>query len=52
MAHAMLIEDRLAALEKDVAVAGSMQDEPDFDTVLQLGRQARKADEPADEQSP
>lgn len=66
MPHATLIEDRLAALEKEVAaskhhlarqepiadwltqVAGSMKDEPDFGTVLELGRQARKADKPAE----
>ena len=68
MGHAVLIEDRLAALEKEVAalkhriagqgpgadwltrVAGSMQDEPDFDTVLELGRQARNADQPAEDE--
>jgi hypothetical protein len=67
MPNATMVEDRLAALEKEVAtlkyrlagrgpsadwltqVAGSMQDEPDFDKVLELGRQARKGDTPTDD---
>ena len=67
MPHATTGEDRLAALEKEVAtlryglarqgrkadwlaqVAGSMQDESDFDTVLELGRQAREANRPAED---
>lgn len=67
MTHAITVEDRLAALEREVAalkhgltvqaaktdwltqVAGSMQDESDFDKVLELGRQARDADKPAED---
>jgi hypothetical protein len=70
MSHATIVEDRLAALEEEVAVlrlrldgsrpsgdwltqvAGSMQNQPDFAQVLELGRQARHADKPVDQQDP
>ena len=61
------IEVRLSTLEKDVAqlkqqvgrgqsnwlerIVGSMKDEPDFDKVIQLGRDFRNQDRPQDDQS-
>lgn len=57
------VEDRLSALETEVAllrkklapdpnwiskISGSMQDYPEFDEVLRLGREIRKADRPSE----
>src|SRR5438045_2973533 len=58
------VEDRLSTLEKDVAqlkqqtqrvqpnwlqrIVGSMDDDPDFDHVVQLGKQIRDQDRPSD----
>ena len=62
MSDSVTIEDRLAAVEKDVALlkgrvlsgdgaqpwyaklVGSMKDHPEFDEVVKLGREIRKAD--------
>jgi hypothetical protein len=57
------VEERLAVLETEVAelkrslrpgetwfnrVAGSMKDDPEFDEVLRLGREIRRADRPVE----
>jgi hypothetical protein len=64
MSDSATIEDRLAAVEQDVALlkgkvltgdksrpwyaklVGSMKDHPEFDEVVRLGREIRKADTP------
>lgn len=57
------VEDRLSALESEVAnlrkqlasdpdwiskISGSMEDYPEFDEVLRLGREIRNSDRPSD----
>ena len=64
MSDSVTIEDRLVAVEKDIAllkgkvlidnasrpwyvkIVGSMKDHPEFDDVVGLGREIRKADAP------